>query len=144
MLDALQTQLLATLTTTLTQSPTDHKITPHDMWDLLLGLINEAMEHTSATPKPVWLDWQFVPDSIDFHSYEVDAMAAGTYLLVGQTNCASINVAINGQSVGMPFVVKVGEQLTLAISRAAPGAATVQLLSVGVYRQLVATTHQVS
>jgi hypothetical protein len=143
MLDALQTQLLATLTSTLTtHSPIDHSITSRDMWNLLLGLIDEVMERTSAPPKSVWLDWQFVPDSANSHSYEVDIVSAGTYILVAQTNCASVSVTINGQPVSIPFVAKVGEQITLAIRRAAPGSATVQLLSIETYRQLVVGTHQ--
>jgi hypothetical protein len=107
------------------------------MYDLLTALVEESLVHAREASTAAWLDWQFASDTT-FYCYEVDAQTAGTYQLVNQTNCASISAEVEERVVPLPFTVKAGEQLKLTIQRATPGIATVQLLRIGIYRQLVA------
>jgi hypothetical protein len=138
MLPSPQAQLLATLATTLAGTPPDHKITTENMQQLLATLIDELGAQTGMASEPAWLDWQYSEDSTDWHSYQIDAAAVGTYVLVNQTNCASVNVTVDGRTVSLPFTVMAGEEVLVAVTRVNPGAATVQLLRVGTYRHLAA------
>jgi hypothetical protein len=139
MLDAIQQQRLATLTAArATPSSSNSPTGAHDMVNLLTELMEESLLSTHGGPTAAWLDWRFAADAADSHSYEVDAQAAGTYQLVGQTNCAGINVEVDERAVTVPFTVRVGERLKLTIQRTTLGIAAVQFLRVGVYRQLVA------
>lgn len=138
--DALQAQLLTALTSFLARQPAPGTVTTQDMWQLLTTLIDEIAERSSAPPGPIWLEWQFDDNSNDSQVYELDPLVAGTYVLAGQTNCARVGVLVNGRPVSLPFTAKVGEQVALTIERVVPGAATVQLLGVGSYRQLVAAS----
>jgi hypothetical protein len=144
MLPSPQAQLLATLATTLAGTPpADHKITTENMQQLLATLIDELGAQTGIASEPAWLDWQYSVDSTDWHSYQIDAAAVGTYVLASQTNCASVRVTVNGRTVSLPFTVVAGEEVMVAVTRVHPGAATVQLLRVGTYRQLAAHIYSV-
>jgi len=139
MLNAIQQQLLAALAAARgTPSSSDPPTTTHVIGDLLTTLLEESLVGAPEALPAAWLDWQFAADAADSCCYEIDAQAAGTYQLVGQTNCASISVEVEERPVRLPFTVKVGERLTLTIERTTLGSAAVQLLRIGVYRQLVA------
>jgi hypothetical protein len=138
MLDAIQQQLLATLTATHTAPSADVPERANTVYHLLTALVEESLMYNTGASAVAWLDWQFAVDATDSHSYEIDVQTAGTYQLVGQTNCASISVEVEERAVTIPFTIKVGERLKIAIRRDIPGIASVQFLRIGVYRQLIA------
>lgn len=136
--DTIRQQLLVALTAACATPSSTEAPSSTPLGGLLTALLEESLVQTHETSIAAWLDWQFAADAADSYSYELDAQAAGTYQLVGQTNCAAISVQVEERLVTLPFTVKVGERLTVTIQRTTPGNAAVQLLRIGVYRQLAA------